>query len=38
VFSFDRNTVVICDPDLVHALLSRTNDDFLEETVPLAVR
>lgn len=38
VFSFDPRTVVISDPTLIHDILSRTNDDFLAETVPLAVR
>ncbi|MEU8236112.1 cytochrome P450 [Actinoplanes sp. NPDC048967] len=38
VFSFDPRTVVIADPALIHDILSRTNDDFLAETVPLAVR
>ena len=28
VFSYDRRTVVVCDPELIHAVLTRTNTDF----------
>ncbi|MFJ4961794.1 Pentalenene oxygenase [Streptomyces sp. ADI96-02] len=36
VFSFDARTVVVSSPDQVHALLTRTNEDFLAENSPLA--
>ncbi|MFI7637490.1 cytochrome P450 [Nonomuraea sp. NPDC049400] len=36
VFSFDARTIVVSSPDQVHALLSRTNKDFLAENSPLA--
>ncbi|MEV6110505.1 cytochrome P450 [Streptomyces sp. NPDC051940] len=38
VFSFDARTVVVSSPDQVHALLARTNGDFLAENSPLADR
>ncbi|MFD0487805.1 cytochrome P450 [Saccharopolyspora spinosporotrichia] len=38
VFSFDERTIVVLDPGLVHDLLTRTNDDFHSESVPLATR
>ncbi len=31
VFSFSSSTVVICDPELIHDVLSRSNEDFLAE-------
>ncbi|MGV9382157.1 cytochrome P450 [Nonomuraea sp. NPDC003707] len=36
VFSFDARTIVVSSPDQVHALLTRTNRDFLAENSPLA--
>ncbi|MEU7743113.1 cytochrome P450 [Nonomuraea sp. NPDC049158] len=36
VFSFDARTIVVSSPDQVHALLTRTNSDFLAESSPLA--
>lgn len=36
VFSFDARTIVVSSPDQVHALLTRTNSDFLAENSPLA--
>lgn len=36
VFSFDARTIVVSSPDQVHALLTRTNTDFLAENSPLA--
>ncbi|GAA3713566.1 cytochrome P450 [Nonomuraea antimicrobica] len=36
VFSFDARTIVVSSPDQVHALLTRTNNDFLAENSPLA--
>ncbi|MFI6601902.1 cytochrome P450 [Nonomuraea sp. NPDC050536] len=36
VFSFDARTIVVSSPDQVHALLARTNSDFLAENSPLA--
>lgn len=38
VFSFDARTIVVSSPDQVHALLTRTNKDFLAENSPLAGR
>lgn len=38
VFSYDARTIVVSSPDQVHALLARTNKDFLAETSPLAGR
>src|SRR5690348_13348888 len=32
VFSFDRHTIVVNDPETVHEVLQRTNDDYLAET------
>lgn len=36
VFSYDARTIVVSSPDQVHALLARTNKDFLAENSPLA--
>ncbi|MEV0381941.1 cytochrome P450 [Nonomuraea sp. NPDC050643] len=36
VFSFDARTIVVSSPEQVHALLTRTNKDFLAENSPLA--
>jgi cytochrome P450 len=38
VFSFDARTVVVSSPGQVHALLARTNEDFLAENAPFAGR
>ncbi|QFZ24588.1 cytochrome P450 [Saccharothrix syringae] len=36
VFSFDEHTIVVRDPDLVHDLFARTNDDFSSESSAVA--
>ncbi|GAA3854285.1 cytochrome P450 [Saccharothrix violaceirubra] len=38
VFSFDERTIVVRDPDLVHELLIRTNDDFSSASSAVATR
>ncbi|WP_409494325.1 cytochrome P450 [Amycolatopsis sp. cmx-11-12] len=38
VFAYDKRTIVVRDPDLVHTLLTRTNDDFSSENSPVATR
>lgn len=38
VFSYDARTIVVSLPDQVHALLARTNKDFLAERSPFAGR
>ncbi|WP_414942810.1 cytochrome P450 [Amycolatopsis sp. cmx-11-51] len=36
VFAYDKRTIVVRDPDLVHSLLTRTNEDFSSESSPVA--
>ncbi|MFT7839811.1 cytochrome P450 [Saccharothrix sp. BKS2] len=38
VFSFDERTIVVRDPDLVHELFARTNDDFSSASSAVATR